>query len=73
MDECIESLKTANVFSTLDANSDYEHIELAENDTDNTAFVTPDGVYKNSRMALELKNACATFQPAMDIILAFVL
>lgn len=44
MDECIDSLETADVFSTLDANSGYWQIALDENDIDNAAFRTPNGL-----------------------------
>ena len=72
MDECIDSLGNAQVFSTLDANAGYWQVELDERDKDKTAFVTHHGLYRYTRMPFGLKNAPATFQRAMDVILASV-
>lgn len=72
MDECIDSLGDAQVFSTLDCNSGYWQIEVETEDRPKTAFVTHHGVYQYTRMPFGLKNAPATFQRAVDMILASV-
>lgn len=72
MDECIDSLGDATVFTTLDCNSGYWQIEVAEEDRDKTTFVSHCGMYRFLRMPFGLKNAPATFQRAVDIILSRV-
>lgn len=72
MDESIELLDKAQIFSTLDGNSGYWQIERVEKVIDKTAFVTHNGLFKFTLMPFRLKNAPATFQYAMDVILALV-
>lgn len=70
MNECINGPETANVFSTLDANSGYWQIELDENNIYKTVFVTHNKLYRYTCMSFGLKNTSATFQRAMNTILA---
>lgn len=70
MDEFIESLGEANVFTTLDANWRYWQVPVAAEDRDKTAFVCHAGLYRFKRMPFDLTNAPATFQRAVDIILS---
>ena len=72
MDECIDSLGDAKIFSTLDCNSGYWQIEIDEDDQEKTAFVTHQGLYHFTRMPFGLRNAPATFQRAVDIVLSSV-
>ena len=72
MDECIDSLGNANIFSTLDCNSGYWQLPIAEGDQEKTTFTCHAGSYKFLRMPFGLRNAPATFQRAMDIILSGV-
>ena len=72
MDECIDSLGEAVIFSTLDCNSGYWQIPVAQEDKDKTAFISHYGLYRWLRMPFGLKNAPGTFQRAADIILASV-
>ena len=72
MDECIDSLGSATVFSTLDCNSGYWQLPVAEEDQDKTTFTCHAGTYKFLRLPFGLRNAPATFQRAMDIILSKV-
>lgn len=60
------------VFSTLDANSGYWHVEVDPKDRDKTAFTSHHGLYRFRRIPLGLKNAPATFQRAVDILLMTV-
>ena len=72
MDECIDSLGEATVFTTLDCNSGYWQIPLAEEDKNKTTFTSHMGLFRYTRMPFGLKNAPATFQRAVDIILSRV-
>ena len=72
MDECIDSLGSATVFTTLDCNSGYWQLPVAEEDQDKTTFTCHAGAYKFKRLPFGLRNAPATFQRAMDIILSRV-
>ncbi len=70
MDECIDSLGSAKIFSTLDCNSGYWQIPIAEKDRDKTAFVCHSGLYCFRRMPFGLTNAPAPFLPTLDILLS---
>ena len=72
MDECRDSLGDAEYFSTLDTNTGFWQIEVAEEDRDKTTFSCHVGMYRFLRMPFGLVNAPATFQRAMDIILSEV-
>ena len=72
MDECIDSLGDSNYFTTLDCNSGYWQVEIAEEDCDKTTFASHSGLYRFLRVPFGLKNAPATFQRAVDIILSRV-
>ncbi len=70
MDECIDSLGSAKMFSTFDCNSGYCQIPIAEKDWDKTAFVRHSGLYRFRRMPLGLTNTLATFHRALDTLLS---
>jgi Reverse transcriptase (RNA-dependent DNA polymerase) len=70
MDECIESLVGASVFSTLDCNRGYWKISVSPEDTEKTTFTSHDGLFWFFRMPLGLNNAPETFQRFVDITLA---
>ena len=72
MDECIDSLGEATIFSTLDCNSGYWQIEIDDRDKDKTTFTSHSGLFRFLRMPFGLRNAPATFQRAVDIILSKV-
>jgi len=50
MDECIESLADARVFSTLDCNAGYWQIPAAEKDEHLTAFTCNSGAWQCVRI-----------------------
>ncbi|CAN8076676.1 unnamed protein product, partial [Agarophyton chilense] len=62
MDECIDSLGEASVFTMLDANSGYWQVPVVEEDQDKTAFACHAGLYRFKRIPFVLTNAPATFQ-----------
>ena len=72
IDDCIDSLGDAAVFTTLDCNSGYWQIPVALEDRDKTTFTTHMGTFRRLRMPFGLKGAPATFQRALDIILSGV-
>ena len=70
MDECIDSLGDAAVFTTLDCNSGYWQIPVRPADRDKTTFTSHYGIYRFLRLPFGLRNAPATFQRAIDVILS---
>jgi len=68
MEDCIDSLGDASVFSTLDCNARYWQIPMSPDDIEKTAFTCHMGTYEYLKMAFGLTNALATFQRALDII-----
>ena len=72
MHECIDSLGDATVFTTLDCTSGYWQVEIAERDRDKTTLASHSGLYRFLSMPVGLKNAPATFQRAVNIILSCV-
>jgi len=69
MDDCIDFLGDAKVFSTFDCNSGYWKIPVADEDRDKTTFVCHEGAYRYIRLPFGPSNAPATFQRAIDMIL----
>jgi len=69
MDDCIDFLGDAKVYSTLDCNSGYWKIPVADEDRDKTTFVCHEGAYRYIRLPFCLSNAPENFQRAIDIIL----
>jgi Reverse transcriptase (RNA-dependent DNA polymerase) len=70
MDECIDSLGDARVFSTLDFNSGYWQIPVSPKDKEKTIFTSHEGLFQFFRMPFGMWNAPATFQRFVDITLA---
>ena len=68
MDECIDSLGDAQVFTTLDAYWGYWQVPVNPQDRTKTSLVCHAGQYQCVRMPFGLTNAPATFQRALDIV-----
>lgn len=52
--------------TTMDMKAGYWQIKVHKSDQDKTAFVTPFGMYRFTKMAFGLRNAPATFQRLID-------
>jgi Reverse transcriptase (RNA-dependent DNA polymerase) len=72
LDEGIDSLGDAVVFTTLDCNSGYWQIPVHPGDRDKTTFTSLYGTYRFLRLPFGLQNASLTFQRGIDIILCGV-
>jgi hypothetical protein len=66
IDQIIDSTVGCTRLSFLDAYSGYNKIKLKKEDKENTAFITPYGVFCYQVMPFGLKNAGATYQRMMQ-------
>ena len=69
IDEILDSLSKAKVFSVIDATAGYHQIAMEERDIEKTAFAWKGQLFEYTRMPFGLCNAPATFQATMDSIL----
>ena len=60
------------IFTTFDCNAGYWQVPVAPEDRNKTTFTSYLGTFRYTRMPFGLRNAPATFQRALDIILSGV-
>lgn len=70
MDEFIDPLLIVNVFTTLDANSNYWQVQIRKQDRDPTPSVYHRSLFRFRRMNFGFTNPPASFQRALDVLLA---
>lgn len=70
VDEALDTLAGATWFTTLDMATGYWQVPLSAGDREKTAFSTGKGLQQFKVMAMGLKNAGATFQRLMELMLA---
>jgi len=72
MNDCLDSLGDATVFSTLDCSAGYCQIPVAAEDRDKTTFTSHTDLFRFLRIPFGLVSAPASFPWALDIILSGV-
>ncbi len=72
MEDCVDTLGPARFVSKLDLLKGYWQVPLTSRASDISAFVTPDDFMQYCVMAFGMRNAPATFQRLINLVLAGV-
>ncbi len=72
MEDCVDSVGSARFVSKLDLLKGYWQVPLTPRASEISAFVTPDRFLQYKVMAFGLRNATATFQRLVNLVLAEV-
>ena len=70
IDETLDALVGAKLFSTRDLASGYWQVEMEDADREKTAFATRHGLFEFQVIAFGLCNSPSTFQRLMEFVLA---
>ena len=68
--DIIESVASAKYITVIDLKTGFYQIPMDPEDAPKTAFAGPYGHYEYTRMGMGLRNASATFQALMDLVLS---
>lgn len=68
--DCLDSLKGAKYFSTLDATSGFFQLSIHPDDMDKTAITCHKGQFRYTVLPMGLANAPATYQRLMEFVMA---
>lgn len=68
IDMCLDCLSSAKIFSTIDLQSAYMQLEIAEENRHKTALITRYGWFEYLVMPFGLCNAPSTFQRCMEMV-----
>ena len=73
IDDLLDMLHGATVFSSLDLQSGFHQIRISPEDSEKTGFLTHQGLYQYKVLCFGVSNAPSTFQSVMNEALAPVL
>ena len=68
--ENLQKLKGAKIYSSIDACGAYHCIQIEENSPDCTAFISPFGTFRCIQMPFSLSNAGSVYSQMLDLALA---